>query len=46
MCPQNAGNSVSETQNSKKFPGEHAPEPPYNCVLTMASPSPKSWLRY
>ena len=24
----------------------HAPGPPYNCVVTMASPSLKSWLRY
>ena len=26
-CPQNAGNAVLETQNSKIFPG-YAPEPP------------------
>ena len=30
----------------KQFPGEHATGPPYNCVVTMASPSLKSWLRY
>ena len=30
----------------KKYPGEHAPGPPYNCVVTMASPSLKSWLRH
>ena len=29
MCPQNAGNAISETQNSKNF-REHAPGPPYN----------------
>ena len=32
--------------NFKKFPGGHAPGPPYNCVVTMASPSLKSWLRH
>ena len=26
--------------------GGHAPGPPYNCVITMASPSLNSWLRY
>ena len=26
-CPQNAGNVVSETQNSKEFRGEHPPGP-------------------
>ena len=32
--------------NSKECPGGHAPGPPYNCsVVTMASPSLKSWLR-
>ena len=37
--PQNAGNAVSETQISKKLGGGlHAPGPPYNCVVTMASP--------
>ena len=32
----------------KTFLGEHAPGPPlpYNCVVTMASPSLNSWLRY
>ena len=32
--------------NFKKFSGVHAPGPPYNCVVTMASPSLKSWLRH
>ena len=35
-CPQNAGNAVSETQSLKN----------YNCVVTMASPSLKFWLRH
>ena len=31
----------------KNFRGEgHDPRPPYNCVVTMASPSLKSWLRH
>ena len=38
-CPQNAGNAVSETQISKHFRGGDAPGHPYNCVVTMASPS-------
>ena len=29
-----------------KFPGGHAPGPPYNWVVTMASPSLKSWPRH
>ena len=45
MCPQNAGNAVSETQNSKYFQGA-CPRTPYNCVVTMASHSLKPWLRY
>ena len=32
--------------NFKKFQGGNAPGPPYNCVVTMASPSLKSWLRH
>ena len=28
MCPQNAGNAVSETQNSKNVQGSMSPEPP------------------
>ena len=32
--------------NFKQFPGGHTPGPPYNCVVTMASPSLKSWLRH
>ena len=32
--------------NFKTFPGGHAPGPPYNCVVTMVSPSLKSWLRH
>ena len=32
--------------NFKKFTGGNAPGPPYNCVVTMASPSLKSWLRH
>ena len=28
MCPQNAGNAVSETQNSKNFRASTLPEPP------------------
>ena len=43
---QNAGNAVSETQISKTFRGGNAPGPPYNGVVTMASPSLKSWLRH
>ena len=35
-CPQNAGNAVSETQQTGS--GGHAPRPPYNCVATMTSP--------
>ena len=31
--------------NFKNFPGGHAPGP-YNYVVTMASPSLKSWLRH
>ena len=30
----------------QKISGGHAPGPPYNCVVTMASPSLKSWLRH
>ena len=32
--------------NFKIFSGGHAPGPPYNFVVTMASPSLKFWLRY
>ena len=28
------------------FPGGGLPRPPYNCVVTMVSPSLKSWLRH
>ena len=28
MCPQNAGNAISETQNSKNFRGSMPPDPP------------------
>ena len=45
-CPQNAENVVSETQISKNLRRGNAPGPPYNCVLTMASPSLKSSLRH
>ena len=44
-CPQNAGNAVSDSQISKYFRGT-CPRTPYNCVVTMASPSLKSWLRH
>ena len=35
-------------QRSKfqKISERHAPGPPYNCVVNMASPSLKSWLRH
>ena len=39
-CPQNAGDAISEAQIQKNF------QDPYNCVITMASPSLKSWLRH
>ena len=42
MCPQNAGNAVSKTQNSKHFRGSMPPDPP----TIVSSPSLKSWLRY
>ena len=32
--------------NFKHFSGGNAPGPSYNCVVTMASPSLKSWLRH
>ena len=32
--------------NFKIFSGGMPPDPPYNCVVTMASPSLKSWLRH
>ena len=32
--------------NFKKFQGRLAPRLSYNCVVTMASPSLKSWLRH
>ena len=32
--------------NFKKYPGEIFPQPPQNCVVTMASSSLKSWLRH
>ena len=38
--------SALKIPNFKQFPGGHAPGPPYNCVVTMASPSLKSWLRH
>ena len=31
MCPQNAGNAVSETQNSKYFRGSMPPDPLQLC---------------
>ena len=35
-CPQNAGNAVSETQNSKEFRGEHPPRTPRNVSSHLA----------
>ena len=39
-CPQNAGNAVSETQNSKYFQGGHVPGPPYRNVLSLYREGP------
>ena len=39
MCSKNAGNAVSETQNSKKFRGSMPPDPP--TIVSSLSPPPQ-----